>query len=242
MFIALSVKACQVDMDLQEIRRRYPFPDSSREDYGDLLAVGGDLSPERLISAYSRGIFPWYDQTSPILWWSPDPRLVLRPEWFHIPRRLQRMLKKDPFRVSVDLACGSVIRSCARVERSRGQGTWIVPEMIQAYERLHKLGFVHSVEAWQEERLVGGIYGLALGRVFFGESMFFTVSNASKTALVGLMQILQKNGFELLDCQQTTAHMRRFGAEEISRQRFVRNLQQGIAQTQGKPLISCWRP
>ncbi len=231
-----------MNMNLQEIIRRYPFPDPAKEDYGDLLAVGGDLRPERLIAAYSHGIFPWYDEHSPILWWSPDPRLVLRPEWLHIPRRLQRTLKKNSFRVSVDLACASVIRSCARVERSKGQGTWIVPEMIQAYERLHKLGFVHSVEAWQEERLVGGIYGLALGRVFFGESMFFTVSNASKTALVGLMQILQKNGFELLDCQQTTAHMRRFGAEEISRQRFVRKLQQGIVQTQGKPHNSCWRP
>ncbi len=231
-----------MNMNLQEIRRRYPFPDPARDEYGDLLAVGGDLCPERLIAAYSWGIFPWYDEHSPILWWSPDPRLVLRPEWFHIPRRLQRVARQNPFSATVNTAFEAVIHSCAQVERKGSKGTWIVPEMIEAYIRLHRLGYAHAVETRQDGRLVGGLYGLALGRVFFGESMFYTEPNASKIALVGLMQLLRENKFELLDCQQTTAHMRRFGAEEISRQRFVRKLQQGIAQTQGKPHNSCWRP
>ncbi|MCF8107934.1 MAG: leucyl/phenylalanyl-tRNA--protein transferase [Desulfohalobiaceae bacterium] len=226
-------------MNLQEIRRRYSFPDPAREEYGDLLAVGGDLHPERLIAAYSRGIFPWYDENSPILWWSPDPRLILRPEWLHIPRRLQRQARRHSFSVTVNTAFEAVIRSCAGVERTSGKGTWIVPEMIEAYIRLHCLGYAHSVETWLGKRLVGGIYGVALGRVFFGESMFYTQSNASKLALLGLMQILQKSGFAFLDCQQTTAHMLRFGARETPRRMFVLHVEQNIHTNPSK---LCWNP
>ena len=231
-----------MNMNLQEIRRQYPFPDPAREEYGDLLAVGGDLRPERLIAAYSRGIFPWYDETSPILWWSPDPRLILRTKWLHIPRRLKRAARQSPFSITVNTAFESVIRSCAGVERTSGIGTWIVPEMIEAYIRLHRLGYAHSVETWLGERLVGGIYGVALGRIFFGESMFYTESNASKIALLGLMQILEKYGFAFLDCQQTTAHMLRFGAREISRQEFVGQVRQSIQEGQAHLSGNCWNP
>lgn len=228
-------------MNLQELTRKYSFPDPCKGDCGDLLAIGGDLRPERLIAAYSRGIFPWYDENSPILWWSPDPRLVLWPQRFHIPRRLRRILRQKPFSLTVNMDFAEVIASCARVERKGSKGTWIVPEMLEAYTRLHNLGFAHSVEVWQGERLVGGIYGVALGRVFFGESMFYTVSNASKAALVGLMQILQKSGFLFLDCQQTTGHMLRFGAREIPRRDFVRAVQQEVAKQEG-PSGSGWKP
>ncbi|MCF8040291.1 MAG: leucyl/phenylalanyl-tRNA--protein transferase [Desulfohalobiaceae bacterium] len=215
-------------MDLKEIRRRYLFPDPFREDCGDLLAVGGDLRPERLLAAYSRGIFPWFDENSPILWWSPDPRLILKPSEFRIPSRLKRQLGQKPFVLTVNSDFSQVIRSCAGVERKGSSGTWIVPEMIEAYTRLHKLGYAHSVEAWQGKRLVGGVYGVALGRIFFGESMFYRVSNASKAALAGLMHLLEKKGFLLLDCQQTTAHMLRFGSREIPRRLFLRLVREGI--------------
>jgi leucyl/phenylalanyl-tRNA--protein transferase len=204
----------------------FPHPDLAAED--GLLVLGGDLSPKRLIEAYAWTIFPWYSQGLPILWWSPDPRLVLFPASLHLPRSLRRTLNKDQFRLSLDQAFESVISGCAKAVRPEGPGTWLTPEMIEAYNRLHQLGYAHSVEAWQGKELVGGIYGVALGKVFYGESMFYKVSGASKVALVALVQALSQRGFTCLDCQQTTGHMQRFGAKEIPRHELLGLVRQGL--------------
>ncbi len=193
-----------------------------------LLAVGGDLSIDRLALAYSQGIFPWYAEDDPILWWSPDPRLVLYPPELHVSSSLRRLLKKDRFRFTLDTAFGAVIRGCAAVRGADHPGTWIVPEMITAYERLHAKGLAHSVEAWFEGELAGGLYGVSLGRTFFGESMFTRVSNASKAALVALIRNLQQAGFDLVDCQVTTPHLMQFGAREIPRTRFLKDLRRSL--------------
>lgn len=204
------------------------FPDPSRADPCGLVAVGGDLSPLRLMCAYAAGIFPWYSAGEPLLWWSPDPRLVLFPEELHVPRSLARVLKRGEFRFTTDEAFSVVIRACAKVERPQGPGTWLTPEMIQAYEALHVMGHAHSVEAWQGNDLVGGLYGVALGRAFFGESMFHRAPNASKACLVTLVELLRAKGFTLLDCQQTTPHMQSLGAREIPRAEFLELLEGAV--------------
>ncbi|MGM0424745.1 MAG: leucyl/phenylalanyl-tRNA--protein transferase [Thermodesulfobacteriota bacterium] len=216
------------------------FPDPAREDVDDLLAIGGDLSPQRLISAYSKGIFPWFSQDSPILWWSPDPRMVLFPSELHIPRRLQRTLAQGRLQVSLNLDFQAVITSCASVKRKGSAGTWIVPSMIQAYTKLHQLGYAHSLEVWDQESLAGGIYGVALRRAFFGESMFHRVTNASKVALVYLARRLQEQGFYFLDCQQSSRHLQGFGARDISRKSFLQLLKK--AQQEPEPGTECWQP
>jgi leucyl/phenylalanyl-tRNA--protein transferase len=193
-----------------------------------LLAVGGDLSVERLVSAYRRGIFPWYAEDDPILWWSPDPRLVLYPHELHISRSLQRTLKKAHFSFTLDKAFEDVIRGCAATRGKDHPGTWIVAEMITAYMRLHAAGLAHSVEAWFEGQLAGGLYGVSLGRTFFGESMFTRISNASKAALVMLVQNLRYQAFDLIDCQVTTPHLMQFGAREIPRPLFLRELHRSL--------------
>ena len=193
-----------------------------------LLAVGGDLGVERLIAAYRQGIFPWYAEDDPILWWSPDPRLVLYPRELHIPRSLRRLLNRGRFSFTLDRAFEDVIQGCAA---SRGQdhpGTWIVSEMITAYRRLHAVGLAHSVEAWCDGKLAGGLYGVSLGRTFFGESMFTRISNASKAALAVLVQNLRCQGFDLIDCQVTTPHLMQFGAREIPRARFLKELNKSL--------------
>ena len=204
------------------------FPDPALDEVGELLAIGGDLEPQRLLAAYSKGIFPWYDESSPILWWSPDPRLVLIPSQLHVSRRLARFLGQKKLAVTVNMSCPQVIESCAQVQRRGARGTWLVPEMIEAYIRLHELGYVHSVETWQDGRLAGGIYGVCLGRAFFGESMFHLVSNASKVALVSLVRILEVNGVHFMDCQQTTRHLLSLGAREVPRRAFMHGLQQAL--------------
>ncbi|OGR39735.1 MAG: leucyl/phenylalanyl-tRNA--protein transferase [Desulfovibrionales bacterium GWA2_65_9] len=204
------------------------FPDPAEADPDGLLAIGGDLSPERLVAAYAGGIFPWYSANSPILWWSPDPRLVLEPASLHVPTSLKRVLNSGRFRFSLDTAFSQVIRACARSQRPGQGGTWIMPEMITAYEGLHALQLAHSAEVWNGERLVGGVYGVALGSVFFGESMFFTEKDASKAAFVFLARWLGNRGCTLIDCQQTTAHLLRFGARELSRPEFLRRVEQGL--------------
>lgn len=191
-----------------------------------LLAVGGDLSLPRLITAYRRGIFPWYGPGDPILWWSPDPRLVLLPEWLHVPRSLRRVLNRERFAFSLDRDFESVIRGCA--EARRAEGTWLVPEMIAGYLALHRAGYAHSLEVWCQGRLAGGIYGVALGNCFFGESMFSRVADASKAGLVKLVGWLARRGFELVDCQVTTAHLVRFGAREIRRGEFLARLEHAL--------------
>lgn len=207
------------------------------EDCG-LLAVGGDLSPERLLLAYSLGIFPWYNPGEPILWWSPDPRCVLFPSALHISRSMRRFLRQQTYRVSVDENFAGVIYWCRELRKNLdGSGTWITAEMQAAFIRLHKLGFAHSVECWDGENLVGGIYGVCLGRCFFGESMFSRRDNASKLVLIHLVQRLEQLGFVLLDCQQTTAHLLSLGAEEISRKAFQGYLRAAAVPPFG-PLIS----
>ena len=211
------------------------FPDPRKDGVEDLVAVGGDLGSRRLVQAYRQGIFPWYERGSPILWWSPDPRLILEPERLHVPRRMRRLLRRGEFTLSLDLDFEGVISSCASVHLRRAMGTWILPEMITAYCRLHEQGHTHSVEVWREGELVGGIYGVALKRAFFGESMFHRETNASKVALIALMRVLHRKGFHFLDCQQTTRHLLQFGAREVSRGRFLDMLDRAQADPRGEP-------
>lgn len=203
------------------------FPDVRRalREPNGLLAVGGDLSPQRLAGAYRRGIFPWFSPGDPILWWSPDPRTVLIPERLRVSRSLAKRLRRRTLAVTLDRDFGAVIRGCA-APRGPDAGSWIVPEMIVAYERLHRLGLAHSVEVWsgepgQQGRLAGGLYGVAIGGAFFGESMFSRATDASKIALVHLCNRLSEWGFGLIDCQMRTEHLASLGAEEVSRRRFV---------------------
>jgi len=197
------------------------FPSAEDAPAEGLLMAGGDLSPERLMLAYSRGIFPWYGEDSPLLWWSPDPRCVLFTHKLHVNARLRRTLRGRSFTFSVNSCFERVIRLCAEVPRPGQDGTWIVPDMVEAYTRLHELGHAHSVEVWEDGELAGGLYGVKLGRVFFGESMFHLRSYASKAAVIFLVEQLRAQGVELLDCQQATPHMLRFGAEELPRKRFL---------------------
>ncbi len=206
----------------------FPPPRLARED--GLLAVGGDLTPERLILAYSQGIFPWYAAGEPILWWSPAPRLILLPGEFHCSRRLSRQLRQGLFEVTMDTAFAQVVEGCANAGGRRKSGTWILPEMAEAYGVLHELGFAHSVECWQNGELAGGLYGVALGGVFFGESMFSRAANSSKAALAALCGQLVRWRFTCLDCQMHTPHLERLGAREIDREAFEELLDAGLAR------------
>ena len=201
-----------------------------------LLAAGGDLKPERLLAAYARGIFPWYDDSSPILWWSPDPRMVLEPSQVHVSRSLAKVIRQQRFRISMDTAFADVIRHCAALRAER-EGTWITDEMQAAYTTLHGLGHAHSVEVWQDTQLVGGLYGIAMGKLFFGESMFSLVPNSSKLAFVALARQLEKWNFALIDCQMPTDHLQRLGAEPMSRADFQQVLCEWATAT-GSP--SAW--
>jgi leucyl/phenylalanyl-tRNA--protein transferase len=207
------------------------FPEPGEAEPDGLLAVGGDLSPERLLQAYAAGIFPWYSQGSPILWWSPDPRLVLDPASLHVPRSLERTLRRGRYEVRSDTAFEQVIRRCAGKARPGQDGTWITHAMVLAYERLHRLGFAHSFEAWEGEALVGGLYGVSLGSAFFGESMFADRPDASKTAFVAGVRWLAGGGVDLVDCQVRTEHLVRFGAAEVPRRAFLERL----AASLGRP-------
>lgn len=206
---------------------RFPHPERANPD--GLLAVGGDLSIERLLLAYRFGIFPWYEEDTPVLWWSPPQRCVLAPTEFHVSRSLHRLLRQGRFVVTFDKDFSAVIRACAHTRIEQGLGTWIVPEMIEAYCALHEAGFAHSVEAWFNGRLAGGIYGVSLGRVFFGESMFKHETNASKIAFATLSQRLQEWEFTLIDCQVTNPHLQRLGGYEISRRDFLQRLQHALS-------------
>jgi len=207
------------------------FPPPHLAEPNGLLAVGGDLSPQRLLIAYRSGIFPWYSEGTPILWWSPDPRLVLFPSELKVSRSLRRVVKRGIFEIRVDTCFDKVIEECANVRREKGEDTWIVPEMVEAYCRLHKLGYAHCVEAWHDGKLVGGLYGIALGGVFFGESMFTRESNASKVALVSLVCHLYHWNYQFIDCQVTTQHLKRFGAREIPRSVFLTKLENALKTT-----------
>lgn len=200
----------------------FPDPEQALDDPNGLLALGGDLSPRRLLAAYRRGIFPWYEDGQPIMWWSPDPRAVLLPGELHISRSLRRTLRSGRFMVSTDRDFAGVIAACAGLRAA--QGTWITADMQGAYRQLHELGHAHSIETWLGDRLVGGVYGIAIGGVFFGESMFSTETDASKVALAALMQQLTGRGFRLLDCQLETPHLNSLGSRLMARRDFVRTV------------------
>ena len=204
------------------------FPPPDYADPSGLIAVGGDLSSERLLEAYRVGIFPWYSEDQPILWWSPDPRFVLKLEDFKISRSLRKSLRKKTFLVTFDRVFDEVITACAQVPREGQSGTWITPEMQEAYITLHGLGYAHSVETWFEGRLVGGLYGVSLGKAFFGESMFHSKTDASKVALAILVEKLKTWGFHFVDSQMTTDHMHHLGAKEIPRRIFLKRLQSAL--------------
>jgi leucyl/phenylalanyl-tRNA--protein transferase len=206
---------------------RLVFPPPEYAEHG-LLAVGGDLRPERLLLAYSMGIFPWYQRRQPILWHSPDPRMVLIPGAVKVSRSLHKTLMRKPFRLTLDTAFEAVIRACATVPRHGKRGTWITGDMHKAYVELHRRGYAHSVEAWKGRELVGGLYGVSLGAVFFGESMFSKVADASKVALVTLCRQLAAWGTNLVDCQVYTDHLARLGAVEWERPRFLGELRRAL--------------
>jgi leucyl/phenylalanyl-tRNA---protein transferase len=203
----------------------FPHPSLAEDD--GLLAVYGDLSPERLLLAYSNGIFPWFSEDEPILWWSPDPRFILYPESIRISHSMKKLLKKEIYKITFDTCFRNVICSCGDVRKDTG--TWITEEMIEAYCTLHELGFAHSVETWHEGKLVGGLYGISIGKCFFGESMFSIMSNASKAAIITLSKILDEKNFTMIDCQVYTEHLESLGAVNIPRERFLTIVKEGIS-------------
>ena len=214
------------------------FPPPDYADPSGLIAVGGDLSSDRLLEAYRVGIFPWYSEDQPILWWSPDPRFVLDLERFKISHSLRKTMRRNVFHVTFDRVFDEVIAACAEAPREGQSGTWITPEMQEAYIRLHGLGYAHSVESWFNGTLVGGLYGVSLGKAFFGESMFHRKTDASKVALAVLVEKLQDWGFHFIDSQMTTDHMHRLGAEEIPRRIFLKKLHSALRHA---PRRGKWR-
>lgn len=223
--------------------QRFPHPRHAETDPDGLIAVGGDLSPERLLRAYRQGIFPWYSKGQPILWWSPNPRTLLYPKEIHIARSLRREMRKQDYQLKLDQAFDQVLLDCA-APRTHEPDTWLLPEMRSAYSELHRLGHAHSIELWSNETLVGGMYGLAIGRAFFGESMFSRVPSASRVVMVYLSWLLQQHDFAFLDCQVFNPHLQRMGAREVARPEFLTQLAQSIDATPSgaiwqSPPISC---
>lgn len=212
-----------------------PLETALREPNG-LLAAGGDLRPERLLAAYRHGCFPWYQEGQPLLWWSPDPRTVLFPDELHVSRSLRKRMRNGDYRVTFDKAFAEVIQGCAG-PRSYADGTWITTPMQDAYARLHEMGVAHSVEVWQQGQLVGGLYGLAMGELFFGESMFSRATDASKVGFVTLVERLREWGFALIDCQMPTRHLESFGARSIPRAAFA----EALAMHLDRPSAADWR-
>ena len=210
-------------------------PVEEAEEWGG-LAVGGDLSPERLLLAYQSGIFPWYDESQPIVWYAPDPRFVLFPSHLHVSRRMRPILNQRRFSVTYDTHFQEVIHQCQQIQRPGQSGTWITEEMREAYYQLHLLGHAHSVEVWQEDKLVGGLYGLVLGSIFFGESMFSQVDNASKVGFITFVRLLEECGCSLVDCQVRTPHLERWGAKDIPRRAYMELLAHGLQQPKQWPV------
>lgn len=214
---------------LDEESLDFPAPELATPE--GIIAVGGDLSAERLLRAYSEGIFPWFNEGDPILWWSPDPRFVLFPNELVVSRSMRPYFNQKKFQVSFDHDFEGVMRNCQQSNRNGQSGdTWITEDMIQAYVQVHRLGYAHSVEVWQGDELVGGLYGISLGKIFFGESMFAKVSNASKYGFITLVQNLREKGFVLIDCQQQTQHLGSLGARPISRKSFLQYLEENKKQ------------
>lgn len=217
-------------MPVFRLDERILFPPPELAEAGGLLAVGGDLRPERLIAGYQQGIFPWYSEGQPIWWHSPDPRFVLDPANLHVPRSLGKILRRGDYEIRFDTAFGQVVRACAKRPRPNQRGTWITRDMIRAYERLHELGVAHSAEAWRDGALVGGLYGVSLGDMYFGESMFADAPDASKCAFVVLVRWMVARGVQLVDSQVYTDHLARFGAEEWPRARYLDRLGQLVTR------------
>ena len=217
-------------MPIYRLNNSLVFPPVDHAEEG-ILAVGGDLSAERLLLAYKSGIFPWYSEEDPLIWWAPDPRFVLLPEEVKVSKSMKQLLRKKQFEVTFDTQFEKVIRACADQKRSGQEedGTWITAEMFTAYVSLYKSGYAHSVEVWEGTQLVGGLYGVALGSVFFGESMFFKASNASKYGFITLVNYLRINGFTLIDCQIETDHLGSLGAINIPRTQFMQLLKRGLS-------------
>ena len=215
-------------MPVEISRRSNDFPDPDEADESGLLAIGGDLSIERLKAAYSKGIFPWYEEGMPILWWTPDPRMVLYPGKMIISHSLKQSIKKQQFKVTIDTAFEKVIKNCSKTPRKGETGTWITRDMKNAYIRLHEAGFAHSAEAWLDGELVGGLYGVALGKAFFGESMFHHVTNASKVAFYTLVEKLSSWNFEIIDAQVYTNHLESLGGEMIPRNTYMQILENAL--------------
>lgn len=213
------------------------FPPIHLAEDDGLLAIGGDLAPNRLLLAYSQGIFPWFSEGDPILWWAPHPRFVLYPASLKVSKSMRQVLRRDTFRISYDEAFREVIHACSRIPREGQDGTWITDEMLAAYCELHRLGHAHSVEVWQEDQLVGGLYGISIGRCFFGESMFTHVSNASKAGFITLVRKLASLQFELIDCQMHSQHLESLGAQHISRELFQSTLSKSL---QPDSIIGNW--
>ncbi|MBZ9687545.1 leucyl/phenylalanyl-tRNA--protein transferase [Clostridium estertheticum] len=214
-------------MPIYRLSNNLVFPDPSLAEEDGLLALDGDLSPERLLLAYSNGIFPWFSDEEPILWWSPDPRFVLYPKDIRISHSMKKILKKNIYKISFDTCFRDVISNCSNMRKE--EGTWITNEMIEAYCKLHELGFAHSVETWYEDKLVGGLYGISMGKCFFGESMFSTMDNASKAAFITLSKLLDEKGFVVIDCQVHTHHLESLGAVYISREDFSQMVKRAIS-------------
>jgi len=223
------------------LRPHAPFPplETALVDPNGLLAASAELTPERLLDAYRHGVFPWYSEGQPVLWWSPDPRMVLFVDELRVSRSLRKTVRAERFSVRVDTAFARVMEGCALAPRPGQLGTWITPQVIDAYSRLHRRGFAHSVEAWSGDELVGGLYGVAIGRMFYGESMYAKEPDASKVALVHLAAILRANAMPLIDCQQETQHLARFGARPISREDFATHLRALVNSPAPSP--DAWR-
>ncbi len=216
-------------MSQQRQKRLVPWMPPEQADSIGFVGMGGDLTPTTLVSAYSEGVFPWFNEGDPILWWSPDPRAVIEFEGFHVSRRLARTIRSEKFHITLDSCFETVMRYCGE---QRDGGTWVTPEMLEAYCEMHRLGHAHSVESWFGDQLAGGIYGLAIGGLFAAESMFFRVTDGSKVALAALVDHLRQQGYELLDIQMKTAHTERLGAVELSRKQYLQRLHHAIRKTQ----------
>lgn len=214
-----------------------PFPNVYDADADGLIAVGGDLSAERLLLAYSEGIFPWFSKGEPILWWSPDPRMVLYPQDLKVSSSMKQLLASGPFSFSMDSAFREVMENCSAVPRKDQDGTWITDDMIDAYVRLYEEGIAHSVEVWNNNELIGGLYGVAMGKAFFGESMFHKETNASKAGFIKFVTWGMENGIELIDCQVPTEHLRSLGAREIERSDFIQKMKKLVSE----PDIDVWK-
>jgi len=232
-----GAKAIYFAVPLFQLTDDLVFPDPRHSEENGLLAVGGDLDPTRILLGYENGIFPWFNAEDPILWWSPDPRYVLYPNRLKVSKSMKQLMRKGRFELSLDRAFSEVISNCGIVKRDGEQGSWITSEMEDAYNALHDLGVAHSSEAWLEGELVGGLYGVCLGGIFFGESMFHKASNASKAAFIHLVDFLKNNGIEIIDCQMHTDHLESLGGEHITKERFLKELGQALKK---ESLIGSW--